>query len=307
MTSAAPAPVISVVIPHFNMPEALARCLASVTAQRVDGPVEIIVVDNGSTITPDAVLRDFPEVRCISETTPGPGPARNTGIAAARAPLLAFIDADCRAGEGWLQAALTAVRAGGAHGLAGGEVLIDVADPHHLTGVEAYETVFGYRQRMYIEKHGYSATLNLAMHRDVHRAVGPFGGIGIAEDVEWGQRAFAAGYVPTYVEQMLVYHPARRDMDELWRKWQRHIAHFWSEHRDNGRLLPWVGKALLMPVSMLVDGLRLLTSDRLSGLGNRLRGLGVLAHIRLKRGVEMLRVIGAGDQHAGTYWQKDKA
>ncbi|OYQ28763.1 hypothetical protein CHU93_08700 [Sandarakinorhabdus cyanobacteriorum] len=301
-------PVVSVVIPHFNMPDALARCLASVTAQQVDGAVEIIVVDNASRITPEAAVAQFPGVRLIGETTPGPGPARNAGIAAARAPILAFIDADCRAGPGWLQSAVDSVRAGGARGLAGGDVRIDVRDPDRLTPMEAYEAVFGYRQRMYIEKQGFSATLNLAMHRDVFTAVGPFAGIGIAEDRDWGLRATAAGFRHAYCQPMLVYHPARGSMAELWRKWQRHIAHDLAEHRAAGRpVLFWLGKAGLMPVSVLIDGLRLLASPRVPGLANKWRGLAVLARIRMMRAAEMLRVIGAGNEDAGTHWQKDKA
>lgn len=302
------APVVSVIIPHYNMPDDLARCLASLAAQRVDGPVEIIVVDNASRVPPDAVVARFPGVRLMAETTPGPGPARNAGIAAARAPVLAFIDADCLAGDGWLQAAVTAVRAGGQRGLVGGEVLIDFADPARVTPLESYEAVFGYRQRLYVEKMGFAATLNLAMHRDVHAAVGPFAGIGLAEDRDWGRRATAAGYRFNYSPAMRVFTPARAEMAELARKWQRHIAHDWAEHRGAGRpLLPWLAKAALMPASILVDGARLLGSPRLPGLANRARGLGVLARVRLLRASEMLRVIGAAGEDAATHWQKGKA
>ncbi|MGO4837442.1 glycosyltransferase family 2 protein, partial [Rhizobiaceae sp. 2RAB30] len=41
--------MISVIIPHLDQPEALGRCLASLSNQRgLDRPVELIVVDNGS-------------------------------------------------------------------------------------------------------------------------------------------------------------------------------------------------------------------------------------------------------------------
>ncbi len=296
-------PRVSVIIPHFNMPDALARCLASVSAQELDGDVEIIVVDNGSRITPEAVLRDYPAVRYFVDPTPGPGPARNTGVAAARAPVLAFIDADCRAGPGWLKAAVEAVEAAGNRGVVGGDVCIDFVDPAHLTPVEAYEAVFAYRQRLYIERQGFSGTGNLAMHRDVHAAVGPFAGIGVAEDRDWGQRATAAGYRPVYIDAMRIYHPARPDLASLRIKWQRHVAHDWAEHRAAGKpLATWVAKALAMPLSVLVDAMRLLASSRLSGLANRLRGIGVLARVRLLRGAEMLRVIGAHDEDAATHW-----
>lgn len=295
---------VSVIIPHFNMPDALARCLASVQGQVLDGAVEIIVVDNGSRELPSAVVAQFPGVRLLSEPTPGPGPARNTGVAAAKAPVLAFIDADCRAGEGWLQAAVTAVEAGGNRAVVGGDVRIDFVDPEHLTPVEAYEAVFAYRQRLYIEKQGFSGTGNLAMHRDVHAAVGPFAGIGLAEDRDWGRRASDAGYHPVYVPAMCIYHPARIDVASLKLKWQRHVAHDWAEHRAQRRpLWRWLLKAALMPASVLVDGARLLASNRLSGLGNKLGGLAVLARVRLLRGAEMLRVIGATGEDAGTHWQ----
>lgn len=299
---------VSVIIPHFNMPGALARCLESVTAQALDGAVEIIVVDNGSRELPTAVVARFPGVKLLSEPTPGPGPARNTGVAAASAPVLAFIDADCRAGEGWLQAAVTAVEAGGKRAVFGGDVRIDFIDPNHLTPLEAYEAVFGFRQHLYIEKQRFSATCNLAMHRDVHAAVGPFAGIGLAEDRDWGHRANDAGYRTHYLPAMRIYHPARTDMPGLKMKWQRLVAHDWAEHQRQGRpLWRWLLKAVLMPASVVVDAVRLLLSNRLSGLANKLRGVVVLARVRLLRGAEMLRVIGATGEDAGTHWQGGSA
>jgi GT2 family glycosyltransferase len=297
-------PRVSVIIPHFNMPDALDICLTSVRAQALDGDVEIIVVDNGSRQLPETVVARHPGVRLLSEPTPGPGPARNTGVAAARAPLLAFIDADCRAEAGWLAAAVTALEAAGPRGVVGGDVRIDVADPAHLSPVAAYESVFAYRQRMYIEKQGFSGTGNLAMHRDVHARVGPFSGIGLAEDRDWGQRATAAGYRIAYVPAMRIYHPARPDFASLQVKWQRHIAHDWAEHVAAGRpAWRWRLKAAAMPISVLVDGLRLALSDRLSGLANRWRGITVLARLRLYRGAEMRRVMAAGGDDAGRHWQ----
>lgn len=297
-------PRVSVIIPHYNMPDALDRCLASVAGQAVAGGIEIIVVDNGSTVGPEAVIARYPGVRLLSERTPGPGPARNTGAAAASAEILAFIDADCRADAGWLAAAIGAVEAGGHCEVAGGDVRIDFIDAGSLTPIEAYEAVFAYRQKLYIEKQGFSGTGNLAMHRDVFSRVGPFAGIGLAEDRDWGQRATAAGVRIIYVPAMRIFHPARPDYASLQVKWQRHIAHDWATHRAAARPdWRWWLKAAAMPASVLVDGLRLLFSDRLSGLGNRWRGLGVLARLRLYRGAEMRRVMAAGGSDAGRHWQ----
>lgn len=296
------APRVSVIIPHLNTPEALARCLASVTAQTLDqGRAEIIVVDNGSRVPLDSVKAAFPAIAWLAEPEPGPGPARNRGIATAGATTLAFIDADCRAAPGWLQAAVDSVAKDPQRAVVGGDIRIDFADPARLTGIEAYEAVFGFRQKMYIEDKRFSVTANLAMARSVHAAVGPFAGIALAEDLDWGQRAHAAGYPTRYVPEMLVWHPARPTLQALEAKWKRHIRHDWNDFR--GPRWRWQARAAAVLLSIPVEAPKLLLSDRLSGLGNRLRGIGVLAHIRLFRAAEMLRVMRATSDDAD-YWNR---
>ncbi len=304
-TPDAESPRVCVIIPHLNTPELLARCLASVTAQRLDhGSVEIIVVDNGSTVPLDTVRANYPAVRFLTEPAPGPGLARNTGVAAATAATLAFTDADCRAAPGWLQAAVDAVESTPGHPV-GGDVRIDFADPHHLTGIEAFEAVFGFRQQMYIEKKHFSITANLAMARALHSRIGPFGGIDIAEDLDWGRRAHAAGHATRYVPAMMVYHPARPDFAALERKWQRHVRHDWNAHVAAGSpAWRWRLTALALVLSVPVETLKFLTSRRLSGIGNRLRGMTMLARIRIARAAEMQRVMEAPTESGASFWNR---
>ncbi len=296
------APRVSVIIPHLNTPDALRRCLASVTAQRIDGGTfEIIVVDNGSRMPIAPVIDAFSGVQLLHEPVPGPGPARNRGIAAAAAPIVAFIDADCRAAPGWLQAAIDAVATDPERAVVGGDIRIDFGDPHRLTGIEAYEAVFGFRQRMYITGRHFSVTANLAMARRVHAVVGPFAGIDRAEDLDWGQRAHAAGFTTRYLPAMLVYHPARPAFAALAAKWQRHIRHDWNAASDHS--WRWRARAAALVASVPVEALKLLTSDRISGIGNRLRGIAILARIRGYRAAEMLRVMAAPAGGA-TLWNR---
>ncbi len=295
---------VSVIIPHLNTPQVLARCLRSVVEQSLDhGRFEVIVADNGSQTPLDAVAAEFPEVVFVTEPRPGPGLARNCGIAAARAPILAFIDADCRAERGWLQAAVDAVDADPERAVIGGDVRIDFTDPDHLTDIEAYEAVFGFRQKMYIEKKGFSGAGNLAMPRSVFATVGPFCGIEKAEDLDWGGRAGAAGFPPRYVSAMRIYHPARPDFAALKRKWQRHIAHEFHDHLAGGAArITWLARAVAMILSIPIDGLRFLISDRLSGVRNRIRGLGVLARIRIYRASEMARLAYSPAESNVDFW-----
>lgn len=300
---AGPAPRISVIIPHLNTPDMLARCLQSVIDQRLDhGTMEVIVVDNGSRLGVD--LATFPQVRILHEPEPGPGLARNRGIVAAGAPVLAFIDADCRAAPGWLQAAVAAVETGGDLAITGGDIRIDFVAPDAMTGIEAYEAVFGFRQQMYIEAKHFSVTANLAMASGVPALVGAFGGIDIAEDLDWGQRAHRLGLETRYIPAMLVYHPARPDFEALVRKWRRHVRHDWNEHLTARRpAWRWRARAVALVASVPVEMLKFLVSDRVSGFGNRLRGVATLARIRAFRAAEMLRVMAAPAGNAD-YWNR---
>jgi glycosyltransferase involved in cell wall biosynthesis len=284
-------PAVSIIIPHLNQPEALARCLESLVAQQCsEGSLEIIVVDNGSRTSPACLAPRFPEIRWLSESEPGPGLARNCGVKAAMADRLLFIDADCRAHPHWVQAALAGLAAAGSKAVCGGDVRIDVTDPAKLSAIEAYESIFAYRQQQYIAREGFSGTGNLAMHRSVFDAVGPFGGIGIAEDRDWGQRALALGFVTHYVSDMIIYHPARRDFAELTEKWRRHIAHDLARYRSRGQSATgWHIRALLMIMSIVPHGLSVLVSPRLHGARSRVLAIATLARIRLFRCREMWR------------------
>jgi GT2 family glycosyltransferase len=288
-------PVASIIIPHLNQQDALIRCLTSLDRQDFDGGmVEIIVVDNGSYQPLEQAARPFPKVRFLEQPQPGPGLARNVGVAAASADILLFIDADCRAHPNWVASAISALTAPDAPAIIGGDVQIDIVDPVRLTALEAYESVFAYRQSRYIAREGFSGTGNLAMTRRTFDAVGPFGGITIAEDRDWGQRARGLGYITHYVPEMIVYHPARKSFDELAEKWRRHVAHDLAKHlSEGGSALGWRLRALAMIASIAPHSVTVLRSARLSGFGNRLSAIGLLTRIRWFRCIEMLRQASA--------------
>jgi glycosyltransferase involved in cell wall biosynthesis len=299
-------PRVSVVIPHYNDADALAQCLAALHAQRGDGvPFEIIVVDNGSREMPDAVCAAVPGVRLLLETTPGPGPARNRGAAAARGEILAFIDSDCWADPGWIAAIDAAFRDPGTS-VIGGDVRIAPGDPERMTVIEAYESVFGYRFQLYIERDRFTGTGNMGVRREVFEAVGPFAGIDFAEDMDWGWRASALGHAPRYVPDMRVRTPARRDFGELARKWDRHIAHFYTENRDRpGAGARWLARTALVAVSPVGEVPRILATDRLARPGDRLRALAGVTRLRLYRARQMLRLaLGADPARLAGAWRK---
>jgi len=87
--------VVSVIIPTFNRAVKTARAITSVLYQRFK-EYEIIVVDDGSGDETERALHPFKNrIRCVAHTANrGVSAARNTGIEASTAPLIAFLDSD---------------------------------------------------------------------------------------------------------------------------------------------------------------------------------------------------------------------
>ena len=289
-------PLISVVIPHLNQFEDLERCLSSLDAQTLErSQFEVIVVDNGSSSSPEAIVVRHPNARLLFETTPGPGPARNAGIRDAAGEVLALIDADCRAHPAWLANALRFLQSSPNKTILGGDVRI-WRDGQSLTAIAAYESVFAYRFKLYIEQHGFSGTGNLVVKRADFLNIGPFAGIDVAEDMAWGQRACAAGYRFRYVPEMIVFHPARRSLEELYQKWDRQIQHYLNMARDKpGWKFRWIARALLVLGSPIVDTATVFNSDRIQGIPTRIKAIIVLCQVRAHRALKMLSLLYASE------------
>jgi glycosyltransferase involved in cell wall biosynthesis len=106
-------PDISVVLATYNRAACLARAIASVLAQE-GARFELIVVDDASTDLTRNYLAGLadPRVRVVlAERNLGPSGARNLGIAAARAEIVAFLDSDDAFRPGRLAIPLAALAA----------------------------------------------------------------------------------------------------------------------------------------------------------------------------------------------------
>ena len=100
-----------VVLAVGEMP-GLAEALASLYAQ--DEPLEIVVVHSATHLTSDPGRLPQEAQRIHSVDLLPTGAARNRGIAATRAPWVAFLAGDSRALPGWARGRLAAHRSGAA-------------------------------------------------------------------------------------------------------------------------------------------------------------------------------------------------
>jgi GT2 family glycosyltransferase len=281
---------ISVIIPHYDDLDNLSVCLDMLDRQTISREAfEIIVADNMSKCGLEAVEAVAAgRARVILASERGAGPARNTAAAAARADALAFIDSDCRPTPEWLREGLAALAA---HPIAGGPVIIEPKDANRISDIEAFDMVFGFDARTYLEKHGFIGSGNLFVRRSVFEQVGGFRS-GVAEDVEWSHRAVSRGFPLHHAPGAVVGHPARRDWSELVRKWDKQTREGYLLMREKRLgLARWLVRSWLLPLSPFPHIVKVLRSKRLLSSHDRRRAIGVLFRIRFYRFCEAHRVM----------------
>jgi glycosyltransferase involved in cell wall biosynthesis len=199
---------VSVVVPARNAESSLPRLLAALAGQTLDtGDYETIVVDDDSRDR-TAALAEAGGARVVR--TPrrrGSYAARNLGLDAARASVIAFTDADCLPAPDWLERGLAGLEREGVDLVSGrvemtlgpsptvGEMLSACADIHQAA------FVWG----------GWGATANLFVNGRVFARVGRFNDAVIsAGDLEFGRRATEAGFLIWYCDEAVVHHSPRR-------------------------------------------------------------------------------------------------
>lgn len=279
----------AVIIPHYNDVTRLRRCLEALVPQVQEGAFDLVVVDNGSSEPLQTVRTAFPQVRFIVEAEKGAAAARNRGVLETTAPWIFFLDADCIPAADWLARAEYHARAQRKDvDLIGGRVEIfdETAPPR--SGAQAFEAVFAFDNRGYVERQGFSVTANLLTRRAVFTDVGPLRA-GLSEDMDWCHRARARGYRLIYDEALRCAHPTRTDWAALRRKWQRLTEEMFAVNGlGPAARLRWAARGLAMLPSILAHAPKVMTSPQLSGTGERRRALVTLLRLRLWRAWRML-------------------
>lgn len=94
---------LAVVICSFNGARRIGRALDAVDAQTIRGDLEVLIVDDGSADGTGDIARARGLTVIRHERNRGLSAARNTGMRAATAPVVAFIDDDCEPVPQWAE------------------------------------------------------------------------------------------------------------------------------------------------------------------------------------------------------------
>jgi len=294
-----PAAGVAVVVPAYGRADRLAACLASLA----DGAAgtAVVVVDDASpdaaAITSAAAAHGARLIR--HAVNRGPAAARNTGLAATTAPVVAFLDSDCTVSPGWLDALVPLFDDPRVVAVAPRvRPRTDEPRPSLLARHEAARSALDMGRRRELVRPGaplgFVPSAALLVRREA-LADGAFEpSLRLGEDVDLVWRLAAAGGHVRYEPSVTVLHDARSRFAE----WARRRYEYGTsaadlDRRHPGRLAPARPSAWnLAALGLLVAG-RPLGAAAVSGaaaavLGRRLEAAGgdtALAAVVVGKGV----------------------
>jgi glucosyl-dolichyl phosphate glucuronosyltransferase len=224
-------PTVSVIIPTYNRASRLRGAISSVLASDISpASYEVVVVDNNSTDETAETVAGFeaaePDVRYVKETRLSFTVARQTGAAAARGGILAYLDDDVEVDPGWMAGVLDAFHTSERVGVVGGPILprFEAEPPAWLVEYHPnsiWLSLFERGDELH-ETHSVPGP-NLAVRKDVLEIVNGFppdtigveaeGRPGVVEKIYVGPgdyglctKVLNAGYTVLYAPGALVHH-----------------------------------------------------------------------------------------------------
>ena len=211
-------PFFSVVIPTYERPDDLERCVNSLSPDRqINSPeFEVIVTDDSkSKRTMTLIKEKFPNVSWGFGKQNGPAGNRNAGVARAKGKWIVFLDDDCIAQENYLSEYAKAINSNPDHLVFEGRIF---ADRPRRTWAEGCPEN---------EQGGMLWTSNLCVNRDLFNKMGGLDeSFAIAyEDVDFALRLKKQKAPSLFVYSAGVCHPWRtlRKEGKNWKKKGYHI------------------------------------------------------------------------------------
>lgn len=302
-------PEVSVVIPTYNRGKMLTSCLESLfTLDYPKAKLEIIVVDDASPVPVDLASGRLPvdsaygripvKVIRLPENR-GPGAARNAAVQQAKGEIIAFLDDDCLASNGWLKALLPCFQYPDV-AAAGGRV-----ESAGLTRpLEKYEQVqspllMGDNQRKVRKGSSlsYLATCNLLVRKQALLAAGGFDpGLRVGEDVDLCWRLQERGGNIYYIPEGLVFHHHRSQLPAFLK---RRFNYGQSEAKLQTRNPQDKRKLVFFPGNSAVLAMTMLTA-LFAGVWPALAaGIGLTALNLFRQSVRKLQSIKSADCKPG--------
>ncbi len=241
-------PEYSFIIPVYNRPEEIRELLESMLHLRSNVDFEIVIVEDGSSIKSETVVKGYTEKLDISyyfKPNSGPGDSRNFGMKKAKASYFIILDSDVILPENYLEEVHGFLSKTPCDCFGGPDAShpsfsdIQKAIDYSMT---SFFTTGGIRGDRRSAKGFQPRSFNMGLSRRAFKESGGFGQIHPGEDPDLSLRLKKAGFKICLIPHAIVFHKRRIDWNKFYIQVKkfgmvRPILNKW--HRGSARITFW--------------------------------------------------------------------
>lgn len=218
----------SFIIPVYNRPEEIKELLRSFEKQTYSDPYEIVIIEDGSTISSEQVIADFKnslDITYFIKSNSGPGDSRNYGMQRAKGNYFIVLDSDCLLPPQYLTTVAKFLSENFVHCYGGPDAahssftLVQKAINYAMTSVL---TTGGIRGGKKAVGKFQPRSFNMGISKIAFEDVGGYGSIHPGEDPDLTFRFWNKGYETKLISEAFVYHKRRIN----WNKFYQQVKKF---------------------------------------------------------------------------------
>lgn len=205
----------SVIIPIYNRPDEIVELLESLTLQSAKSLFEVIIVEDGSSLTCEEVIKPYfqqLDLHYCKQRNKGPGPARNKGAQMAKGDYLVFFDSDCIIPSNYFNHILEHLSIQELDCFGGPDeshpffTPIQKAISYSMTSPITTGGIRGGSRKM--DKF-YPRSFNLGIKKSAFLSLNGFANMRFGEDLDLSMRTVKEGYSVGLIKEAFVYHKRR--------------------------------------------------------------------------------------------------
>ena len=218
----------SFIIPIYNRPEELDELLNSLASQTYEGDFEVVVIEDGSTITSEQICKKYQNdlsITYLPKPNTGPGDSRNYGMQRAQHDYFLILDSDCILPSHYLEAVDDFLQAyyvdcfGGSDTATDDFTDIQKAINYTMTSLLTTGGIRGSQKRI---QRFEPRSFNMGLSRKAFEATGGFGKIHPGEDPDLVIRLWEKGFDSAFIPTAFVFHKRRIS----WAKFRTQVSKF---------------------------------------------------------------------------------
>lgn len=225
----------SIVIPVYNRPDEIRELLESLAKQTYTH-FEVLIVDDGSEKTSEAIVNEFSDlldIRYYYKENSGQGFSRNYGFERAKGDYFVVFDSDCIIPDHYFQTVNKFLSAhdvdcwGGPDRAHPSFTPLQKAINFSMTSILTTGGIRGLKKNI---GGFHPRSFNMGISREVFEKTGGFKITRMGEDLEFSMRIIKSGFTSALIEDAYVYHKRRTSLKQFF--WQ---LHFFGRARINIR------------------------------------------------------------------------